>query len=269
MRIVAVLSIPCGLFAWFALQIGAVANGQLLQGSLPWLPTLGIALSFRLDGLGLLFALLISGIGALVLLYASSYLHDDPHLGRFYGFILAFMLAMLGTVLAGDLITLFVFWELTSLCSFVLIGFDHQQEASRKAALQALLVTGAGGLALLGGIILLGQMAGSLELSTLLASGDQLRSHPLYLPVLLLVLAGAFTKSAQFPFQFWLPNAMAAPTPVQRLPALGHHGQAGGLPAGPFFSDFGRHRQLVHRADHGRRHHPRAWGRCGPSPALT
>ncbi|MGE0155866.1 MAG: putative monovalent cation/H+ antiporter subunit A [Geobacter sp.] len=214
MRIAAVLSIPCGLFAWFALQIGAVANGQLLQGSLPWLPTLGIALSFRLDGLGLLFALLISGIGALVLLYASSYLHDDPHLGRFYGFILAFMLAMLGTVLAGDLITLFVFWELTSLCSFVLIGFDHQQEASRKAALQALLVTGAGGLALLGGIILLGQMAGSLELSTLLASGDQLRSHPLYLPLLLLVLAGAFTKSAQFPFQFWLPNAMAAPTPV-------------------------------------------------------
>jgi multicomponent Na+:H+ antiporter subunit A len=206
--------LPLSLFGWFALQIGVVVDGQLLQTSQPWLPSLGIALSFRLDGLGLLFALLITGIGTLVVLYASSYLHGHPHLGRFYGFILAFMAAMLGTVLAGDLITLFVFWELTSLCSYLLIGFEYQQEASRRAALQALLVTGAGGLALLGGIVLLGQIAGSLELSTILANGQLIRSHPLYLPVLLLMLAGAFTKSAQFPFQFWLPAAMAAPTPV-------------------------------------------------------
>lgn len=208
------LSIPLGLFGWFVLQIGPVASGQTLQASFAWLPSLGIALSFHLDGLGLLFALLITGIGALVLLYASSYLHGHTDLGRFNGFILAFMAAMLGTVLAGDLITLFIFWELTGLCSFLLIGFDYQQEESRRAAFQALLVTGAGGLALLAGIILLGQSVGSSDLTTILNSGDLLRSHNLYLPILLLMLAGAFTKSAQFPFHFWLPGAMAAPTPV-------------------------------------------------------
>ncbi len=214
MLLTLLLAIPLGLFAWFTLQIGPVAAGQVLQAALPWLPSLGVSLSFRVDGLGLLFALLISGIGALVLLYASSYLHDHPHLGRFYAYLLTFMAAMLGTVLAGDLITLFVFWELTGLCSFLLIGFDYQQAASRRAALQALLVTGAGGLALLAGIILLAKAAGSSDLAVILASGDQIRNHSLYLPILLLLLAGAFTKSAQFPFQFWLPGAMAAPTPV-------------------------------------------------------
>lgn len=214
MLLTLLLAIPLGLFAWFALQIGPVAAGQVLQAALPWIPSLGVTLSFRVDGLGLLFALLISGIGALVLLYASSYLHDHPHLDRFYGYLLSFMAAMLGTVLAGDLITLFVFWELTGICSFLLIGFDYRQEASRRAALQALLVTGAGGLALLAGIILLAKAAGSSDLAVILASGDQIRNHNLYLPILLLLLAGAFTKSAQFPFQFWLPGAMAAPTPV-------------------------------------------------------
>ena len=179
-----------------------------------WIPSLGITLSFRLDGLGLLFSLLISGIGLLVLLYASSYLHGHPHLGRFYGYILAFMVTMLGTVLAADLITLFVFWELTGLCSFLLIGFDYRQVASRRAALQALLVTGAGGLALLAGLILLGQAADSSDLGVILSSGERIRSHPFYLPILVLMLLGAFTKSAQFPFHFWLPGAMAAPTPV-------------------------------------------------------
>ena len=214
MLLTTLLAIPLGLFAWFVLQIGPVAAGQVLQVAIPWIPSLGVTLSFRVDGLGLLFALLISGIGALVLLYASSYLHDHPHLGRFYGYLLTFMAAMLGTVLAGDLITLFIFWELTGVCSFLLIGFDYQQAASRRAALQALLVTGAGGLALLAGIILLAKAADSSDLSVILASGDQIRSHGLSLPILLLMLAGAFTKSAQFPFQFWLPGAMAAPTPV-------------------------------------------------------
>lgn len=208
------LSIPLGLFVWFALQAGPVAAGQVLHSSCAWIPSLGITLSFRLDGLGLLFALLISGIGALVLLYASSYLHDHPHLGRFYLFLLLFMAAMLGAVLSGDLITLFVFWELTGICSFLLIGFDYQQAASRRAALQALLVTGSGGLALLGGLMLLAQASGSSDLSVILSSGDLIRSHNLYLPILVLMLAGAFTKSAQFPFHFWLPGAMAAPTPV-------------------------------------------------------
>lgn len=214
MPVLLLLSIPLGLFAWFASQIGPVAVGQVLHSSLAWIPSLGVTLSFRLDGLGLLFALLISGIGALVLLYASSYLHDHPHLGRFYLFLLFFMAAMLGAVLSADLITLFVFWELTGICSFLLIGFEYQQEASRRAALQALLVTGAGGLALLAGLVLLAQASGSADLSVILNSGDRIRNHDLYLPILILMLAGAFTKSAQFPFHFWLPGAMAAPTPV-------------------------------------------------------
>jgi multicomponent Na+:H+ antiporter subunit A len=161
-----------------------------------------------------LFALLISGIGALVVIYAGSYLHGHTHLGRFYSYILMFMASMLGLVLADNLIALFVFWELTSISSYLLIGFNHQQESARAASLQALLVTGGGGLALLAGFLLLGHAGGGMEISTLLESGTAVRSHPLYTPILLLVLAGAFTKSAQVPFHFWLPNAMEAPTPV-------------------------------------------------------
>lgn len=206
--------VPLSLFSFFGAQGGAVASGKPVRAAYEWIPSLGVDLSFCLDGLSLLFALLICGIGVLVVVYASAYLHGHRHLGRFYGMILAFMAAMLGTVLAGDLITLFVFWELTGLCSYLLIGFDHGREAARKAALQALLVTGAGGLALLAGFILLGQAAGSMDLAALLVRGDALRGHSLYLPILLLVLAGALTKSAQFPFHFWLPGAMEAPTPV-------------------------------------------------------
>lgn len=206
--------VPLALFGFFAVRTGEVASGGTVRAAYEWIPSLGVDLSFRLDGLSLLFVLLITGIGVLVVLYASSYLHGHRHLGRFYGLILAFMAAMVGTVLAGDLITLFVFWELTGLCSYLLIGFDHGREAARKAALQALLVTGAGGLALLAGFILLGGVAGSMDLAAILGAGDAVRVHPLYLPILLLILAGAFTKSAQFPFHFWLPGAMEAPTPV-------------------------------------------------------
>jgi multicomponent Na+:H+ antiporter subunit A len=175
---------------------------------------LGVRLAFRLDGLSLLFALLVTGIGALILVYGGGYLKGDPRLPRFYSAILFFMAAMLGLVLADDAITLFVFWELTGISSYLLIGFDHEQERARKAALQALLVTGAGGLALLAGLLLLGQVAGTLQLSALGAHSGAIQAHALYLPVLLLILLGAFTKSAQFPFHFWLPGAMAAPTPV-------------------------------------------------------
>lgn len=206
--------LPLGLFGFFLNETGQVAHGGPVTVSVPWIPSLGVSFSLSLDGLGMLFALLVTGIGFLVFLYLPAYMGEDVRQGRLSAWMFAFMAAMLGTVLAGDLITLFVFWELTGLCSYLLIGFDHEREESRKAALQAFLVTVAGGLALLAGILLLGQAAGSMDLAELLTRGESVRRHRLYLPVLLLVLAGAFTKSAQFPFHFWLPNAMAAPTPV-------------------------------------------------------
>lgn len=210
-----ILAIPLlALTIVFARYIPAIASGQTFHFRRQWVPTLGVNLSFTLDGLSLLFTLLITGIGALVLIYAGGYMAGRSSMGRFYGFLLMFMGAMLGLVLADNLLLLYVFWELTSLSSYFLIGFDHERAESRAAALQALLVTGAGGLALLAGFILLGQAGGSLELSTLLGRGDELRAHSLYVPALVLVLAGAFTKSAQFPFHFWLPSAMEAPTPV-------------------------------------------------------
>ncbi len=205
---------PALLFAHFARFLEPSASGQAFEESWPWVAGLGVRLAFRLDGLSLLFALLVTGIGALVLVYGGGYLKGDPRLPRFYAAILFFMAAMLGLVLADDAIALFVFWELTSVSSYLLIGFDHEQEKARKAALQALFVTGAGGLALLAGLLLLGEVAGTLQLSALGTQAGAIQSHALYLPALLLVLLGAFTKSAQFPFHFWLPGAMAAPSPV-------------------------------------------------------
>ena len=205
---------PGLLFAHFARFLAPVASGQALEESWPWVAGLGVRLAFRLDGLSLLFALLVTGIGALVLVYGGGYLKGDLRLPRFYSAMLVFMAAMLGLVLADDAIALFVFWELTSVSSYLLIGFDHEQEKARKSALQALLVTGAGGLALLAGLLLIGQVAGTLQLSALGARAAAIQGNALYLPALLLVLLGAFTKSAQFPFHFWLPGAMAAPSPV-------------------------------------------------------
>nr|MDQ3396786.1 Na(+)/H(+) antiporter subunit A [Deinococcota bacterium] len=206
--------LPMSLFVYFLSLVPRVSAGEEIVESLPWVPALDVSLSFYLDGLSLLFALLISGIGTLIMIYAGGYLKGHPGIGRFYLFILAFMGSMLGLVLTGNLVTLFVFWELTSLTSYLLIGFNHESEASRKAALQALLVTGLGGLVMLAGFVMIALIGGSLEFTTVLGQGDLLREHPLYLAVLLLVLAGAFTKSAQFPFHFWLPSAMEAPTPV-------------------------------------------------------
>ena len=202
------------LFLYFTSFVGPVARGEVLRLTFEWVPSLGIALSFVVDGLSLTFALLISGIGTLVLLYSNTYLAGHPHYARFALFLTAFMLSMLGLVLADNLIALFVFWELTTITSYLLIGFGHETAKGRRAALQALLVTGAGALALLAGLILLGLSAGTFEISEILAKGDAVRAHALYLPILILILAGAFTKSAQVPFHFWLPNAMAAPTPV-------------------------------------------------------
>lgn len=205
--------LPMALFVYFARRIGP-AGSHGMAVSQPWVPSLGVDLSFTLDGLSLLFALVITGMGSLVILYASDYLEGHRHLGMLYAFLLGFMASMLGLVLAGNLVVLYVFWELTSIASYLLIGFDHRQEKARNAALQALLVTGAGGLALLAGFLLLGHIGGTLEIARLMPMGEAVRTHPLYLPALLLILAGAFTKSAQFPFHFWLPSAMVAPTPV-------------------------------------------------------
>ncbi len=191
-----------------------VFDGQAPAAAWPWLPALGLEVALRMDGLALLFALLIPGIGLLVVLYARYYLAEDEPMGRFYAQLSLFMGAMLGVVLADNLLLLLVFWELTSLSSFLLIGFWHHRDDARQGARMALIVTGGGGLALLAGFLLLGEMTGSYSLSEVLASGDAVRTHPLYPAALVLILLGAFTKSAQFPFHFWLPQAMAAPTPV-------------------------------------------------------
>jgi multicomponent Na+:H+ antiporter subunit A len=201
-----------------ALQLAFLAPSVLADGPLTvrhaWIPQLGISLAFRLDALALVLALLVTGIGALVVAYAGEYLRADPGVARFQAILLAFLASMLGVVLADDLVALFVFWELTSVSSYFLIGFHSERKAARAAALRALLVTGAGGLALLAGFLLLGAAGDSLLLSVLVERGEQVRAHPLHLPALLLVLLGAFTKSAQFPFHFWLPSAMEAPTPA-------------------------------------------------------
>ncbi len=206
--------LPAGLFVHFLSLIPEVLGGQTVRETVAWVPSLGVHLSFTVDGLSLVFALLITGIGTLVVIYAGGYLHGHRRFGRFFTYFFLFMASMLGLVLADNVIALFVFWELTSVSSYLLIGFERERESARKAALQALLVTGLGGLALLAGLLLLGQMAGSLEISEMGAQAAAIRNHALYLPALLLILAGAFTKSAQFPFHFWLPNAMEAPTPV-------------------------------------------------------
>ena len=200
--------------AFMCLVLLHQASGDIVRVEFSWLPSLGINLIFRLDGLSWLFALLIVGIGALVTLYARYYMSPADPVPRFYSYLLAFMGAMLGIVTAGNLIQLVVFWEVTSLFSFLLIGYWHQSANAREGARMALTVTASGGLCLLVGVLLLGQIVGSFDLDTVLASGDQIRSHGLYLPTLVLILIGAFTKSAQFPFHFWLPHAMAAPTPV-------------------------------------------------------
>jgi multicomponent Na+:H+ antiporter subunit A len=206
--------VPAALFVWTLSLLPEIAAGERLRSAWDWVPSLGITLSFLIDGLSLTFAMLITGIGALVMLYSDQYLAGHPHYRRFMGYLTAFMLSMLGLVTADNLIALFVFWELTSVTSYLLIGFDHASAKSRRSALQALLLTGAGGLALLAGFILMAEAGGSYELSAILAQPGVLTDHPWYLGILILVLAGAFTKSAQVPFHVWLPNAMAAPTPV-------------------------------------------------------
>ncbi len=206
--------LPAALFVYFLSWIPLTAGGAAEVVHYSWIPGLDINLSFLVDGLSLLFALLISGIGTFIIIYSGGYLHGHEYLPRFYGIMFAFMAAMLGVVLSNNVISLFMFWELTSITSYLLIGFSHEDRQARWCALQGLLVTVAGGLALLVGLIMMAAAGGSFELSELLNSGDVLREYPLYTAMLILILLGTFTKSAQVPFHFWLPNAMVAPTPV-------------------------------------------------------
>ena len=191
-----------------------LANGGTVLQSWEWLPAIGISFSFRLDGLSLLFALLILVIGVLIILYARYYLKPAENIGKFYALLLCFKGSMLGIVLSSNLLLMMIFWELTSLTSFLLISFWNHKQDARRGARMALAVTGGGGLALLAGILIIGNIVGSFELDDVLAAGDVIKAHAMYPVALTLVLLGAFTKSAQFPFHFWLPHAMQAPTPV-------------------------------------------------------
>ncbi|EZI25608.1 monovalent cation/H+ antiporter subunit A [Pseudomonas extremaustralis] len=197
-----------------ALLYPQIADGGVIREEFMWLPSLGLNFVLRMDGFAWLFSMLVLGIGALVSLYARYYMSPDDPVPRFFAFFLAFMGAMLGLVISGNLIQIVFFWELTSLFSFLLIGYWHHRADARRGAYMALMVTGAGGLCLLAGVMLLGHIVGSYDLDQVLAAGDQIRAHSLYPLMLVLVLIGALSKSAQFPFHFWLPHAMAAPTPV-------------------------------------------------------
>ena len=192
----------------------AIMSGAIPTVDYPWLPQIGIGFVLRIDGLAWMFGLMVLAIGALVVLYAAYYLSPKDSATRFFAYLMLFMGAMLGLVLSGDILLMVVFWELTSIASFLLIGFWTQRRDARQGARMALTVTGLGGMALLGGAILLGQVVGSYRLEDVLAAGDIVRASPWYPTILILILLGAFTKSAQFPFHFWLPQAMAAPTPV-------------------------------------------------------
>lgn len=210
----AIVALPVALFAWLCTMIPAVSRGETLHWGIAWLPQRGIEFGFFVDGLSLLFALLITGIGGFIFLYASEYMRGYPQVGRFTTFLVGFMLSMLGLVLSDNLIGLFIFWELTTITSFLLIGYSHEESKARRAALQGLIVTGAGALAMLAGFVILGDAAETYSLREMLDEPGALVDHPDYLAIVILIFAGAFTKSAQFPFHFWLPNAMEAPTPV-------------------------------------------------------
>ncbi len=204
---------PASVFLWLLARIDQTNVGSIAE-SWSWFDSLGVTLTFSIDGLGMLMALLITGIGASIVIYARGYLDGHPQVGRFQSYLMLFMGSMLGLVLADNLLLLFVFWELTSISSFLLIGFSHESPKSRKNALQALLVTGAGAGALLIGFIVMGLTAGSWNLSEIITNPELIHTSPYLTTMAVLVLMGALTKSAQFPFHFWLPNAMAAPTPV-------------------------------------------------------
>lgn len=210
-----VLTLPVLLFIYFLSFISITSSQQTVIKSFAWIPTLGINFTVKVDGLALLFALLISGIGSLVVLYSIYYLNKEKEqLNNFYVYLLLFMGAMLGVVLSDNLIVLYTFWEFTSFSSFLLIGYWYKREKSRYGAQKSMLITVFGGLSMLGGIILLYLITGTFSISEIIQQSNEIMTHHLFIPAMLCILLGAFTKSAQFPFHIWLPDAMEAPTPV-------------------------------------------------------
>ncbi|MCU4492874.1 monovalent cation/H+ antiporter subunit A [Acinetobacter guillouiae] len=208
------IGVSLSSFILLLTQAKTVLSGQAVLEQWQWLPQIGIDFSFRLDALSLIFSLLITGIGTLIYIYAYYYLNPKNSLSKLYALLMLFMAAMLGISLSNNLIILLVFWELTSISSFLLVGYWSNYDAAQRGARMALTITGMGGLAMLGGFILIGQIAGTYQIDQLTMMASTIQNSGLFVPALLLILLGAFTKSAQFPFHFWLPNAMAAPTPV-------------------------------------------------------
>ena len=205
---------PLILFLYFGYFMMNLQEESSLLLHYKWIPSLGINLDFKLDGLSMLFSLLITGIGTLIYFYASDYLKNAHYLNRFYCYLTLFMGSMLGLVLSDNLMTVFMFWELTSITSFFLIGFNNEEESSRKSAMTAFAITGLGGFLLLAGFLLIANITGSFSMQELMSSRELLQNNSMYILILIFIFGGAFTKSAQFPFHFWLPGAMAAPTPV-------------------------------------------------------
>ncbi|MHA6250563.1 Na+/H+ antiporter subunit A [Oceanobacillus sp. CAU 1775] len=206
--------IAAALFIYLLNFIPKIANGETFGYTMSWIPTYGFNFTTYLDGLSLIFALLITGIGALVILYSIYYLSDNEQLGHFYTYLMLFMGAMLGVVLSDNMMVLYVFWELTSISSFLLIAFWYQRKRSREGAQKSLLITISGGFGMLVGFIMLYAMTGTMSVREVIASISGVTDHGLFIPAMLLILFGAFTKSAQFPFHIWLPDAMEAPTPI-------------------------------------------------------
>lgn len=210
-----VLILPTVIFIYLLTFIPTISHGETVTQLLPWVPSLGINFDIHLDGLALLFSLLISGIGVLVILYSIYYLDKNKEsLHNFYFYLMMFMGAMLGVVLSGNLMVLYVFWELTSLSSALLIGYWYDREKSRYGSLKSMLVTVSGGFSMLAGFSLLYAITGTFTITEIIAQVDTVAASGLFIPTMILVLLGAFTKSAQFPFHIWLPDAMEAPTPV-------------------------------------------------------
>ena len=207
-------TVTLSAFVGLLTNLPAIIAGEVVTARVDWMPLLGLNFTLMLDGLGFFFAFLILGIGLLIIAYARQYLSRKDNMGEFLTYLLLFQGAMVGIVLSDNILLLLVFWELTSLSSFLLIGFWKHLPEGRQGARMALAVTGMGGLAMIAGMLILGNIVGSYDLSVILQNRDLIQADPLYLPALILILLGCFTKSAQFPFHFWLPHAMAAPTPV-------------------------------------------------------